>query len=181
MTKYGVLVGSLRKGSFSEGVARALVAGLPADAEVTFLPIRDLPLYDQDYDMDSPKSYVEFRETVAAQDAFIIATPEHNRNVPAALKNALDIASRPWGENVWAGKPVLPASQSIAGLGGALANHSLKQTLGFLDMNIMQQPELYIGNTPELANENGDITNEGTASFLAGVAADFDAFVQKNK
>jgi len=181
MTKYGVIIGSLRKGSFTEGVANAIVAGLPADAEVTFLPIRDLPLYDQDTDMDSPEIYKEFRALVAAQDAFIIATPEHNRNISAALKNALDIASRPWGENVWAGKPVLPASQSIAGIGGALANHSLKTTLGFLDMNIMQQPELYIGNTPELSNENGEITNEGTKEFLAGVAVMFDEFVQKNK
>lgn len=181
MTKYGVIVGSLRKGSYTEGVAKALVAGLPSDAEVTYLSIRDLPLYDQDTDMDAPAAYTEFRELVAAQDAFIIATPEHNRNISAALKNALDIASRPWGQNVWAGKPVLPASQSIAGIGGALANHSLKATLGFLDMNIMQQPELYIGNTPELADENGVIFNEGTVEFLASVGANFDTFVQKNK
>ena len=181
MTKYGVIVGSLRKGSYTEGIAKALVAGLPSDAEVTYLSIGDLPLYDQDSDMDSPASYTEFRAAVAEQDAFIIATPEHNRNISAALKNALDIASRPWGQNVWAGKPVLPASQSMAAIGGALANHSLKTTLGFLDMNIMQQPELYIGNTIELADENGTIVNQDTVEFLASVGANFDTFVQKNK
>lgn len=131
--------------------------------------------------MDSPASYTAFRAAVAEQDAFIIATPEHNRNISAALKNALDIASRPWGQNVWAGKPVLPASQSMAAIGGALANHSLKATLGFLDMNIMQQPELYIGNTIELADENGVIVNQDTVEFLASVGANFDTFVQKNK
>lgn len=179
MTKYGVIVGSIRKNSYSLGVAEALVAGLPADAEVTYFDIARLPLYNQDLDANSPKEYEDFRKLVAEQDAFIIVTPEHNRSVPAALKNALDIASRPWGQNVWAGKPVLPASQSIAGLGGVVAHHVLRNTLDFLDMVVMHQPELYIGNTMDLADEGGKITNEGTKKFLAESAAKYNDFVLK--
>lgn len=127
MTKYGVVVGSIRENSYSKGVADALVAGLPADAEVTYLNIADLPLYNQDFDAASPEVYTRFRNDVLAQDAFIFVTPEHNRSIPAALKNALDVASRPWGQNVWQGKPALVASQSISGIAGVLAHHVLRQ------------------------------------------------------
>ena len=116
-----------------------LVAGLPADGEVSYFDIATLPLYNQDLDANSPKEYEDFRAWVSG--------PLSWTTVPAALKNALDIASRPWGQNVWAGKPVLPASQSIAGLGGVVAHHVLRNSLDFLDMAIMHQPELYIGNT----------------------------------
>ncbi|KZU45446.1 oxidoreductase [Lactiplantibacillus plantarum] len=179
MTKYGVIVGSIRKNSYSKGVAEAIVAGLPDDAEVTYLNIAKLPLYNQDYDADSPVEYTEFRQAVAAQDAFIFVTPEHNRSIPAALKNALDVASRPWGQSVWGGNPALVASQSISGISGVLAHHVLRQSLVFLDMPTMQQPELYIGNTDKLADENGHITNEGTQSFLAGAGKQFSEFAAK--
>lgn len=179
LTKYGVIVGSIRKNSYSKGVAEAIVAGLPDDAEVTYLNIAKLPLYNQDYDADSPVEYTEFRQAVAAQDAFIFVTPEHNRSIPAALKNALDVASRPWGQSVWGGKPALVASQSISGISGVLAHHVLRQSLVFLDMPTMQQPELYIGNTDKLADENGHITNEGTQSFLAGAGKQFSEFAAK--
>ncbi|GKS81132.1 ACP phosphodiesterase [Ligilactobacillus pabuli] len=179
MTKYGVIVGSTRKNSYSEGVAKAIAAGLPEGSEVNFLNIADLPLYNQDLDADSPAVYEEFRKNVKDQDAFIFVTPEHNRNIPAALKNALDVASRPWGQSVWAGKPALVASQSISGISGVLAHHSLRQSLVFLDMPTMQQPELYIGNTADLADENGNITNEGTKEFLAGAGKSFSEFAAK--
>ncbi|GBG94271.1 NADPH-dependent FMN reductase [Ligilactobacillus salitolerans] len=179
MTKYGVVVGSTRKNSYSEGVAKAIVAGLPEGSEVNYLNIADLPLYNQDLDANSPAVYDEFRAAVQAQDAFIFVTPEHNRNIPAALKNALDVASRPWGQNSWAGKPALVASQSISGISGVLAHHSLRQTLVFLDMPTMQQPELYIGNTMQLADEEGNITNEGTKEFLAGAGKSFSEFAAK--
>lgn len=179
MTKYGVIVGSIRKNSYSKGVADAIVAGLPEDAEVTYLNIAKLPLYNQDYDEASPVEYTEFRNAVAAQDAIIFVTPEHNRSIPAALKNALDVASRPWGQSVWGGKPALVASQSISGISGVLAHHVLRQSLVFLDMPTMQQPELYIGNTDKLSDENGHITNEGTQSFLAGAGKQFSEFAAK--
>ncbi|KGB50684.1 ACP phosphodiesterase [Leuconostoc mesenteroides P45] len=179
MTKYGVIVGSIREHSFSKGVADALVAGLPEDAEVSYLSISDLPLYSQDYDADSPAEYTKFRAEVAAQDAFIFVTPEHNRSISAALKNALDVASRPWGENVWAGKPALVASQSISGISGVLAHHVLRQSLVFLDMPTMQQPELYIGNVQTLSDEEGHIINTDTQEFLASAAKQFVTFAKK--
>ncbi|MFT9470095.1 NADPH-dependent FMN reductase [Leuconostoc pseudomesenteroides] len=179
MTKFGIIVGSIRKNSYSKGVADALVAGLPADAEITYLNISELPLYNQDLDENSPESYVKFREAVASQDAFIFVTPEHNRSIPAALKNALDIASRPWGQNVWGGKPALVASQSIGGTAGVLAHHVLRQSLVFLNMPTMQQPELYIANTANLADEDGQITNEDTKKFLADSAKQFVTFAEK--
>lgn len=181
MTKYGVVIGSIRENSFSKTLANGIVAGLPEDAEVTYLEIDKLPLYNQDYDADSPAEYTDFREKVAAQDAIIFATPEHNRSIPAALKNALDVASRPWGKNVWAGKPALVASQSLSGISGALANHILRQTLTFLDMPTLQQPEVYIGNAGELLGESGEVANADTAAFLKQVAEAFDAFVKDLK
>lgn len=177
MTKYGVLVGSLRQYSYSRGVAAALVAGLPEDAKVTYLEIGELPLYNQDYDEASPASYTAFRKVVKAQDAFIFVTPEHNRSIPAVLKNALDIASRPFGENVWANKPALVASESISGISGALANRVLHQTLDFLDVPIMQQPELFIGNVGTLTDDRGQITNADTKAFLADSGHQFSQFV----
>lgn len=179
MANYGVIVGSTRKNSYSEAVAKAIVKGLPAGSNVTYISIKDLPLYNQDLDENSPKEYTEFREEVAKQDAFIFVTPEHNRSIPAALKNALDVASRPWGQNVWQGKPALVASQSISGLGGALANHILRQSLVFLNMPTMQQPELYIGGTSELFNEKLEPTNENTANFLANAGKSFAEFAAK--
>lgn len=179
MTKYGVIVGSTRKNAFSLTLANGIVAGLPADAEVTFIDIANLPLYNQDLDADSPAEYTAFREAVAAQDAIIFTTPEHNRSISSALKNALDIASRPWGQNVWAGKPALVASQSLSGLSGALANHVLRQSLAFLDMPTLQQPEVYIANSGELLGETGEVANADTAAFLKDVAQQFDAFVKK--
>lgn len=179
MAKYGVIVGSIREKSYSEALAKTLVQGLPADAEVTFLEIKDLPLYNQDYDADSPAEYTAFRAAVSQQDAFIFVTPEHNRNIPAALKNALDVASRPWGQNVWAGKPALVASQSISGISGVLAHHSLRQTLVFLNMPTLQQPELYIANSDQLFDENLAITNQGSEDFLKGAAQQFSEFAAK--
>ncbi|KAA8378697.1 NADPH-dependent FMN reductase [Leuconostoc mesenteroides] len=179
MTKYGVVVGSIRENSFSKGVADALVAGLPEDAEVNYLNISNLPLYNQDFDADSPEEYTKFRAAVAEQDAFIFVTPEHNRSISAALKNALDVASRPWGENAWASKPALVASQSVSGISGVLAHHVLRQSLVFLDMPTLQQPELYIGNVQNLADENGHITNTDTQNFLANAAKQFVTFAQK--
>ncbi|WP_195853065.1 NADPH-dependent FMN reductase [Aerococcus mictus] len=181
MTKYGVVLGSIRKNSFSEAIAKGIVKGLPEDAEVTFIETADLPLYSQDYDEapEQPKEYTRFREEVKAQDAIIFVTPEHNRSVPASLKNAIDLGSRPYGSSVWEGKPALVASQSPAGIGGAIANHTLRQSLVFLDRPVMQQPELYIGNSANFIGENGEITAEDTQEFLANAGKAFAEFAAK--
>lgn len=174
MTKVGVVVGSIREGSFSERVAKALVSVLPEGYEASYLQIDHLPLYSQDSDENAPQEYLNFRDEVAAQDALIFVTPEHNRSVPAALKNALDIASRPYGENKWAGKPALIASQSPGVISGFGANHHLRQMLTFVDVPVVQQPEVYIAETPALFGENGEFLQEGTEAFLQTAV---DAFV----
>ena len=166
MAKIGIINGSIRKESFSGRVAKALETLLPADAEASHIKIDHLPLYNQDFDENPPKEYVDFREQVSELDAIIFVTPEHNRSVPAALKNALDVASRPYGENKWAGKPALIASQSPGAISGFGANHHLRQMLTFLDVYAVQQPEVYIGDTPSLLGENGEIKDEGTTEFL---------------
>lgn len=166
MTKVGIVVGSIREGSFSGRLAKALVDLLPEGYEATYLQIDNLPLYNQDSDENSPQEYVDFRNEVAAQDAIIFVTPEHNRSVPAALKNALDVASRPYGDNKWGGKPALVASQSPGVISGFGANHHLRQMLTFLDVPTVQQPEVYIAETHELLGENGEFLKDGTEGFL---------------
>jgi len=179
MTKVGVVVGSIREGSFSGRLAKALVSLLPEGYEANYLQIDHLPLYSQDSDENSPQEYLDFRSKVEEQDALIFVTPEHNRSVPAALKNALDIASRPYGENKWAGKPALVASQSPGVISGFGANHHLRQMLTFLDVPVVQQPEVYIAETPALFNEDGEFIQEGTEEFLQSAVDKFVDLVEK--
>lgn len=166
MVKVGIIVGSTRENSFSGLWAEAFSKLYPQDVEVTFIPIADLPLYNQDYDENNPETYTKFRQTVAAQDGILFVTPEHNRTISAALKNALDVASRPWGESVWGGKPALIASQSISGLSGFGANHHLRQVLTFLDMPTVQQPEVYLANSQDQFDDQGELKSEDTKEFL---------------
>lgn len=166
MTQVGIVVGSIREGSFSGRVAKALVSLLPDGYEANYIQIDHLPLYNQDHDADSPQEFIDLREQVEAQDALIFVTPEHNRSVPAALKNAIDAASRPYGENKWAGKPALIVSQSPGAISGFGANHHLRQMLTFLDVPTVQQPEVYIAETPTLFGENGEFLQDGTEEFL---------------
>lgn len=179
MTKVGIVVGSIREGSFSGRVAKALVSLLPEGYDATYLQIDHLPLYNQDHDENSPQEYIDFRKQVETQDAIIFVTPEHNRSVPAALKNALDAASRPYGENKWAGKPALIASQSPGAISGFGANHHLRQMLTFLDVPVVQQPEIYIAETPALLGEDGEFLAEGTESFLKTGIDAFTNLVEK--
>lgn len=181
MVKVGVVVGSTRKNSFSERLAKALVSVLPEGYEAEYIEIDQLPMYNQDMDADSPKEYAEFREKVGSVDALIFVTPEHNRSIPAPLKNAIDVASRPYGENKWAGKPSLIASQSPGAISGFGANHHLRQVLTFVDVPVVQQPEVYITNTPELFGENGEFLKEGTEDFLKAAVDAFEDLVERNK
>ncbi len=180
MTKVGIVVGSTREGSFSGRVAKALERLLPEGYETTTLQIDHLPLYNQDSDENSPEEYVNFRNVVAAQEAFIFVTPEHNRSIPAALKNALDVASRPYGDNKWAGKSALIASQSPGAISGFGANHHLRQMLTFLDVTPVQQPEVYLAQTHELFDEDGGYLKEGTEDFLQAAVNKFVDLIEKN-
>ena len=169
--KIGIIVGSLRKGSFTRSIANELKAQLPEGYEGKFLEIAQLPLFDQDYEAAgaTPESYVHVRKEVEACDAFIFATPEYNRSFPAAIKNALDVASRPYGSSKWNGKPAAVVSVSPGAIGGFGANHHLRQVLTFLNVQPVQQPEAYIGSVMGLLDENGKVKNEDTRALLKSV------------
>ncbi|HOB09726.1 MAG TPA: NAD(P)H-dependent oxidoreductase [Limnochordia bacterium] len=179
MAKIGIVVGSLRKGSFSKKVAENVAKLFPDGYTTEIIEIGNLPLYNQDYDADSPAEYTAFRSKVREVDAVLFVTPEHNRSIPSALKNALDVASRPWGQNVWAGKPAAIISQSIGSIGGFGANHHLRQVLMFLDMPVLQQPEVYLGNSADLFDANGSISSRDTLDYLQSFVDAFVALIRK--
>ena len=176
--KIGILVGSLRKDSLNKIVAKQLAELFPADYTVSFIEIGDLPVYNEDLEIDGVESYNRFRKEMKEQDAYIFITPEYNRGMPASLKNAIDVGSRPWGESVWPGKPVLVGSVSPAGISGALANHQIRQSLVFGDSPVMAQPELYIDASKEIG-EDGKVVPASVA-FLQTIADSFVAFINKN-
>ena len=136
-------------------------------------------IYNQDIDENRPAVWTEFRGHIRAADAVLFVTPEHNRSVPAALKNALDIASRPYGKNAWRGKPGAVVSASPGAIGGFGANHHLRQALVFLNMPPLQQPEAYIGGADKMFDEGGKLTNSATREFLGKYLQSFAAWVEK--
>jgi chromate reductase len=162
-----VVVGSLRKESINRKAAKALARLAPDNLQLTIIEIGDLPLYDEDVEAaGAPTPWTRFRQQVAAADAVLFVTPEYNRSVPGVLKNAIDVGSRPYGSSVWAQKPAAIMSVSPGAIGGFGANHHLRQSLVFLDMPIMQQPEAYVGDGFKLFGENGEIVKEGTEKFF---------------
>lgn len=167
MVKVAIISGSLRKESFSTKIAKSVGELFPAGYETQFVEIGNLPLYNEDIDTESnvPAEYTAFRNTIKECDAVLFVTPEYNRSISGALKNALDVGSRPYGKSVWDGKPAAIISQSIGNLSGFGANHHLRQSLVFLNMPTVQQPEVYLANSPELFDENGKL-NEGTTEYL---------------
>jgi chromate reductase, NAD(P)H dehydrogenase (quinone) len=180
--KIAVFVGSLRKESFNRKMAKVLATIAPESLMLDIVEIGGLPLYNQDYDDGgNPLSeWTEFRGCVKSFDGFLFVTPEYNRSVPGVLKNALDVGSRPYGQSVWGGKPGAVISVSPGAIGGFGANHHLRQSLVFLDVPTMQQPEAYIGGATQLFDANGNVTNETTRSFLRRFMDAFAAWVAKN-
>jgi chromate reductase len=183
MTKnIAVFVGSLRKESFNRKVAKVLTTFAPESLMLEIIEIGGLPLYDQDYDDGGkpPSAWTVFRERVKSFDGFLFVTPEYNRSVPGVLKNALDVGSRPYGQSVWGGKPGAVISVSPGAMGGFGANHHLRQSLVFLDIPTMQQPEAYIGGATQLFDANGNMTHEITRDFFRRFMDAFAAWVSKN-
>ena len=176
----GVLIGSLRRASFTRKVTEAMIVLAPDTLSFDHIAIGDLPLFNQDYEEDipAPASYAPFRAAVAACDALLFATPEYNRSVPAVLKNALDVGSRPYGSSVWGGKPAAVISVSPGALGGALANHALRQSLVYLDTATMAQPEAYIGNAAKLIGDDGQVVEASREMFTKYMAA-FAAWIER--
>jgi len=176
----GVVVGSIRKEAFTKKIADFLIQNAPEGYRFEKVEIANLPLYNQDYDQeDEPAVYAPFREKIKSFDGIIFVTPEHNRSVPAALKNALDVGSRPYGQNVWNAQPAMVISSSISGISGFGANHHLRQMLAFLNMPTMQQPELYLANVQDYFDENGQLTKKETADFLLKALDSYLMFASK--
>ena len=172
-----VIVGSLRKDSVSRKVARALEALTP-NLRFTEIDIGALPHFDQDLEATPPAEWVAFRNQVKAADAVLFVTPEFNRSVPGALKNAIDVGSRPYGASVYNAKPGAVISVSPGGIGGFGANHHLRQMLAFLNVPTLTN-EAYIGNAYALFDENGELINEGTSEFLKAYGQAFSAWIEK--
>jgi chromate reductase, NAD(P)H dehydrogenase (quinone) len=175
-----VIVGSLRRDSVNRKVANALAEVAPAGLRLSIIEIGQLPIYNQDGDESPPAEWTAFRERIEAADAVLFVTPEHNRSVPAALKNAIDIGSRPYGKSAWSGKPGAVVSASPGGIGGFGANHHLRQSLVFLNVPAMAQPEAYIGGADGLFDASGKLVNDGTRKFLQGFMQAYDAWITAN-
>lgn len=175
-----VLVGSLRRDSINRKVAHALIEIAPATLKPEIVEISQLPLYNQDGDANPPEQWSEFRNRIRGADAVLFVTPEYNRSVPAPLKNAIDVGSRPYGQSAWYGKPGAVISASPSAIGGFGANHHLRQSLVFLNVPAMQQPEAYIGGADKLFDANGKLVNEGTRKFLQDFMRAFSDWITAN-
>ncbi|GAB5053037.1 NADPH-dependent FMN reductase [Pediococcus ethanolidurans] len=182
-TTVGLIVGSLRKGSYTKAVAEQAAALLPDGYTVKKINIGDLDLYNQDLDDENrvPESWRKFREDMQSVDAVIFATPEYNRSVPGVLKNAIDVGSRPYGASVWDKKPAIILSVSPGAISGFGANHHLRQSLVFLNMPVVQQPEVYLGNVTNILDDNLKITNKGTIGFLQSAMDTFVDLINRFK
>jgi chromate reductase len=162
-----VLVGSLRKASFSGMLANALISLAPSSLQLDIVEIGQLPFYNQDLETDpAPAPWATFRQRIKAADAVLFVTPEYNRSVPAVLKNALDVGSRPYGSSVWDRKPGAVVSSSPGAIAAFGANHHLRQSLVFLNVPTLQQPEAYLSHVDKLFDEQGKLVSDGTGKFL---------------
>src|SRR5580693_2784195 len=162
-----VLVGSLRKASFNRMLANTLIGLAPSSMKLDIVDIGQLPFYNEDIETAAPPApWIAFRQCVRAADAVLFVTPEYNRSVPAVLKNALDVGSRPYGSSVWDCKPRAIVSGSPGAIGAFGANHHLRQSLIFLNVPTMQQPEAYVGYVHKRFDECGNLINDGTRKFL---------------
>jgi len=178
--KIAVIVGSLRKESFSRKIAKTMIALAQGKLEMEIVEIRDLPLYNEDDETATPpQAFTAFRDRIRAADGVLFITPEYNRSVPAALKNAIDVGSRPYGKAAWTGKPCAIVSQSPGALGGFGANHHLRQTLPFLNMPAMPAPEAYLGGIASKF-EGDQLVDDSLRGFLQTFVDSFAGWVEKH-
>ena len=175
-----VFVGSLRKESFSRKIANALIAMSPPALKLEIVEIGHLPLYNQDLEADPPQVVREFKQKLETFEAVLFVTPEYNRGVPGSLKNAIDVGSRPYGKSSWSGKPGAVISNSPGAIGGYGANHALRQSLVFLNVPAMAQPEAYIGGVAGMFDAKGALTNDPMREFLQKFLAAFAQWVERN-
>lgn len=175
--KVGYLIGSLAKASINRKLAKALVRLAPTEMQLSEISFADLPLYSYDYDADFPAAARAFKAALAEAEAVLFVTPEYNRSIPGGLKNAIDWASRPWGQNSFARKPTAIIGASTGAIGTAVAQQSLRSVMAFCNSPLMNSIEAYIQFKPGLITDDGDVTNEGTAEFLRNYMAEFYGFI----
>ncbi|MEN3337179.1 MAG: hypothetical protein V7647_855 [Acidobacteriota bacterium] len=173
-----VIVGSLRRESFSRKTAQALLSLAPASLKLDIVEIGNLAMYNEDLETTGPPpEWSAFRQRIKAADGVLFVTPEYNRSVPGVLKNAIDVGSRPYGQGAWNAKPGAVVSVTPGGLGGFGANHHLRQSLVFVNVPTMQQPEAYIASAGTLFDAAGTLINDRTRAFLTTFASAFAAWV----
>jgi chromate reductase len=177
-----VVVGSLRKDSFNRKVAHALATLSPDSLKTEIVEIGQLPLYNQDDDVPGkvPPAWQTFRDRLKRADAVLFVTPEYNRSVPGVLKNAIDVGSRPYGQSAWEGKPGAVISVSPGAIGAYGANHHLRQSMVFLNVPMMHQPEAYVGGAANLFDDKGQLANASTREFLGKFMQAFAQWVERN-
>ena len=177
--KIGYFVGSLATGSINRILSKALIGLAPEELEFSEIPIKDLPLYSYDYDADYPQEGRALKEAIDASDGILFVSPEYNRSIPGALKNAIDWGSRPWGENSFARKPTGIIGASPGGIGTAVMQASMRSVLSFLDAPQLNAPEAYITFEADVFGENGEVKDDSTAGFLRHFMEEYSAFVQR--
>ena len=178
--KVAVLVGSLRQASINRKLALALAELAPPSLQLELVEIGELPLYNEDIDVSpAPEAYTRFRQQVKAADALLFVTPEYNRSVPGVLKNAIDVGSRPYGQSVFGGKPGAVLSASPGAIGGFGANHHLRQSMVFLDVYMLQQPESYLGGAGKFFDESGKL-DAGIEGLLQKFIDAYAAWVERH-
>ncbi|GAA4119664.1 NADPH-dependent FMN reductase [Knoellia locipacati] len=177
--KVGYLIGSLSKDSINRVLSQCLIAVAPDDLEFTEIPIGDLPLYNRDLDDAYPAEATALKDAIAASDALLFITPEYNRSIPGALKNAIDWASRPWGQNSFDHVPAGVIGASVGAIGTALGQQSLRGCLSFCNARQMTAPEAYIQFDPEVYLASGEVTDADSKAFLTAYMAEFRDHVER--
>ena len=177
--KVGYLIGSLATASINRKLAKALVKLAPSNMQMVEIPFKDLPLYSYDYDANYPPVARQFKEAIAGVDAVLFVTPEDNRSIPGGLKNAIDWASRPYGQNAFTRKPSAVIGASVGAIGTAVSQQSLRSVLSFCDSPQINAPEAYIHFTPDLINDHGDVSVKSTEDFLRNFMEEFNMFIAR--
>lgn len=177
-SKIGVIVGSLRTGSYAGMLANALIELAPPSMTLAPIQIGDLPHYNQDLETDNPPpAWTTFRERVIACDGLLFVTPEYNRSIPGVLKNAIDVGSRPWGKSAWSGKPAAVASITPGALGAMAGHHHLRQILYAVNLSAMAYPEVYIPAAATLFDASGRLKNAEVREFLVKFMESFASWM----
>lgn len=163
------ICGSLRAASYNLTLLKEATKLVPDDAELKFITLHNLPFFSQDLEHTDIPEVTAFKAEIASADAILFASPEYNYSIPGVLKNAIDLGSRPWGENSWAGKPAAIIGASIGPMATSRMQYHLRQVMVTLDMHPLSQPEFMLGVAPEKINEAGELTDEASKQRLADI------------